>query len=155
MAGILHYHRRRLLLLCFKTYSHPPSPPPPPVKAKPIRISRPNPTPMPVKTRSFDNIEENSNNGGESPLIPILPPPPPSSFFREHAWKFVVQGNYTPTTEYVADDRPVAFAPSSLLCPSPDKLLKKKDVYGDSVDEMVGIFTKGVDRVFVQPIQRR
>ncbi|KAK4349830.1 hypothetical protein RND71_029143 [Anisodus tanguticus] len=124
-----------------KRNAPPPSPPPPPPL---VRISRPNPAPKPVKIRSFDSVEENSNSGGESPLIPIPPPPPPPPFFKKHAWKFVVQGDYvridstvssrsespeledldsadsTPTSEDVADDRPAAFAPSPLFCPSPD-----------------------------------
>lgn len=131
----------------------PPPPPPPPVKAVPVRISRPNtqnapitrtPAAKPVKVRSFDSVEENSNSGGESPLIPIPPPPPPPPFFRKHAWKFVVQGDYvridstvssrsgspeledidstdsTPTAEDVGDGERTAFAPSPLFCPSPD-----------------------------------
>ncbi|XP_009616043.1 uncharacterized protein LOC107827416 [Nicotiana tabacum] len=130
----------------------PPPPPPPPVRVAPVRISRPKsqnapitrtPAPKPVKIRSFDSVEENSNSGGNSPLIPIPPPPPPPPFYRKNAWKFVVQGDYVridstvssrsgspepedidsaesiPTAEYVGGDR-TAFAPSPLFCPSPD-----------------------------------
>ncbi|KAF3649505.1 hypothetical protein FXO38_17627 [Capsicum annuum] len=136
-----------------KRNAPPPPPPPPPAKAIPVRISRPNtqnnpfirtPAPKPMKIRSFDSVEETSNSGGESPLIPIPPPPPPPPFFRKHAWKFVVQGDYvridstvssrsgspeledidsadnTPTAEYIGAGEQTAFAPTPLFCPSPD-----------------------------------
>ncbi|CAI9766073.1 unnamed protein product [Fraxinus pennsylvanica] len=122
-----------------------PPPPPPPPKAE--REPKPSTQIVPltthklpelVKMNRFENADENSNSGGESPLM-TMPPPPP--FFKAPAWKFVVQGDYvridsnassrsgspepdemdsdiTPSSIQGGDMSP--FHPSPAFCPSPD-----------------------------------
>ncbi|CAA2944815.1 pollen-specific leucine-rich repeat extensin 1 [Olea europaea subsp. europaea] len=125
----------------------PPIPPPPPPAPKAERLPKPSAQIMPltthkppelVKMNSFENADENSNSGGESPLL-TMPPPPP--FLKTLAWKFVVQGDYvridsnassrcgspepddmdsdiTPSSIQGGDMSP--FHPSPAFCPSPD-----------------------------------
>ncbi|CAI9779954.1 unnamed protein product [Fraxinus pennsylvanica] len=75
----------------------PPPPPPPPKAEREPKLSAqivpltPHKPPELVKMNSFENADENSNSGGESPQM-TMPPPPP--FFNAPAWKFVVQGDY-------------------------------------------------------------
>ncbi|GMQ08229.1 hypothetical protein CsSME_00052053 [Camellia sinensis var. sinensis] len=85
------------------TIPPPPPPPPPPskttIQTAPIAAREP---PLPVKISNFNNVEEKSNSGGESPLTgsesPLIrippPPPPPPPPFKMPAWRFVVQGDY-------------------------------------------------------------
>ncbi|KAL6568284.1 hypothetical protein OROHE_003968 [Orobanche hederae] len=128
----------------------PPLPPPYVAAGEPEPISQSaRPTahkpvpPQPIKMNSLDKLVETSTSGGESPLnrIPPPPPPPPPSFFKNPAWKFVVQGDYvrvdsmtssrsgspdtddgesdvTPSAVNAAEAAP--FNPSPLFCPSPD-----------------------------------
>lgn len=78
----------------------PPPPPPPPVTT--ARASKTTIQTAPMKINNFNNVEEKSNSGGESPLtgseLPLIrippPPPPPPPPFKMPAWKFVVQGDY-------------------------------------------------------------
>ncbi|KAL6996294.1 hypothetical protein U1Q18_006427 [Sarracenia purpurea var. burkii] len=85
----------------------PPLPPPPPITT--VRASQKTPQiptiaarepPLPVNISRFNNSEENSNSGGESPLTgsesPLIsiPPPPPPPPFKMPSWKFVVKGDY-------------------------------------------------------------
>ncbi|KAL3824476.1 hypothetical protein ACJIZ3_020505 [Penstemon smallii] len=134
-------HKRKRTIKVSVTPPEPPPPPPRPAAREPKSTSQTAPKTM--KTNSFDKFEENSNSGGESPFnrIPPPPPPPPPAFFKNPAWKFVVQGDYvrinssnssrsespdlddvesdvTPSAADVGGATP--FQPSPLYCPSPD-----------------------------------
>ncbi|CAH9128171.1 unnamed protein product [Cuscuta epithymum] len=117
----------------------PPPPPPPSASSRTPPISRLRATPVGDMAKIVVMVEEKSNSGGYSPLIPI-PPPPPPPFSTKPAWKFAVKDGYVRVDSFASsrsgspdledsDVTPTAaegggernqFPPSPLFCASPD-----------------------------------
>ncbi|XP_075475769.1 uncharacterized protein LOC142511590 [Primulina tabacum] len=138
------HKRKRTITVTVKSPSPapPPTPPEPPTprNAEPEQNASSREAPFAIhKPENFENLAENSNGGGESPLNRVPPPPPLPPFLKKPAWKFVVQGDYvrldsvnssrsgsSDLDELDSDNASetgnvtAPTHPASLFCPSPD-----------------------------------